>query len=168
MKTRSLFIWVSTIVLLGCGREYPAKDPSLLEDTAAFHAEMIEASDTFWAKVSFSTTPATNDIDELEMGIGCLENIVSGTEYSPHLAKAWLKWRTRTQLYWHGASRLSEIPNETYNERRKALVKIIRLHLKDHPGDQVARKQLDVLMTTPDIEPLPVGNSAVMDWAGEL
>ena len=111
---------------------------------------------------------ATNDQDELEVGIGCLEQIVDGTSYSPHLTEAWLKWRYRIQLYGHGASNQSEIPNDAYNERRQALAQIIQLHLSSHPKDEVAAKQLEVLMTTPDIEPLPVGNSAVMDWAGEV
>ena len=59
------------------------------------------------------------------------------------------------------------IPNHLYNRRRQALISVIRLHLKDHPRDERAAKQLNALMTAPDIQPLALGNSAVMDWAEE-
>jgi len=138
------------------------------DSVEAFHAEMIAASDRLWTKVSSSQAPVISNLREptdLDVSIGCLEQILDGTNYSTRLAEAWVKWRYRDQLYWHGASNQSVIPNAFYNERRQAMIRVIQFHLRDHPRDAMAASQLEALTSAPDIKPLPVGNTALSDWA---
>ena len=127
---------------------------------------LIQMSDMLWMSASWGKINLGSR-DELEVAIELLEAIANGTKYSPHLAEGWLKWRYRVQLYWHGASNQSSMPNDIYNGRRQALAQIIQFHLRTHPHDQIAKEQLEVLTSAPDIRPMAVGNSAVLDWAGD-
>jgi len=145
------------------------KSPNI-DPVEAFHAEMIEDSDELWALASSSQTPGVSNVREpsdLDVSLGCLEQVLYGTDYSTRLAEAWLKWRYRTQLYSHGASNQSVIPNDFYNERRQAMIRIIQFYLRDHPGDGTAAHQLATLTSAPDIKPLSVGNTALGAWAKE-
>ena len=114
------------------------------ESVETFHAEMIKASDEIWEMIKCPEAITTSNRNELEVGLGCLEQIIDCTNYSTRLTETWIKWRHRVQMY--GGSRHSQPPNGALNERREAMAQVIRLHLMAYPGDLAARKQLELLL----------------------
>ena len=134
-----------------------------LKGTPKEHEILIQMSDLLWDSSSWGNLGLSEE-EELDMGVQYLKKIVNGDIYSPLIVDAWVKWRMRHQLYWHGASNQSTIPNDMYNDRRKHLVVLIDRHLKDHPENQIAKGQLLVLTHTHDIVPMAVGNTAVAEW----
>ena len=133
-------------------------------DIPSEHAGLIAISERLWDSANWGTFNLPPDADELEVGVACLARVVNTDRYSPSLAKAWVKWRVRHQLYWHGASNSSEMPNALYNSARQRLLDVIILHLVANPTDTVAREQMKILRESPNVVPLPEGNSATAEW----
>ena len=71
--------------------------------------------------------------------------------YSPVLAEAFAKWRAKAQVWNHGFSNWSEMPNKEYNEKRMELVRTIQKHLKENPGDVWAKRQILSILNLPNI-----------------
>ncbi len=71
--------------------------------------------------------------------------------YSPVLAEAFAKWRTKAQIWNHGFSNWSEMPNKGYNEKRMELVRTIQKHLEENPGDIWAKHQILSILNLPNI-----------------
>lgn len=88
--------------------------------------------------------------------------------YSPYLTEAYWKWRTTTQMYWHGVSNLSEIPIRKYRARRRKVLRVITAHLKAHPGDPAALAQGVFLQRLPDIRRGGPMGSSVLNEMGML
>ena len=86
--------------------------------------------------------------------------------YSPYLAEAYSKWRTTTQMYWHGVSNLSEIPTDQYRARKQQVLEVIAAHLRIFPTDPTALAQQDALRQLPDFQRGgPMGSSVLNDMA---
>ena len=101
-----------------------------------------------------------------EKGKDILEGIVNGSDYSPVLFDAFLRWRTLTQSLEYGMSNFSKIPNWEYNKKRKRLIEIIKTYTKEHLDDIWARKQIKLLLSLANISRGGLmGNYNLSFWA---
>lgn len=86
--------------------------------------------------------------------------------YSPYLAEAFRKWRAAFQMFNHGVSNFSEIPNAEYNARKERVLATVRVFLTAHHDDSEARDQQALLEQLPDITPGgPMGSSVLNEMA---
>lgn len=107
---------------------------------------------------------AAEGLDEEER-IRLLEDVLDAGKYRPDLFRAWLRWRTEYQLYNHGASNMSFIPNDQYNTKRDACIETVRQHLQSHPDDDQAWHQLALLLIHPNIaRGGPMGHTGLTEW----
>jgi len=133
------------------------------KDTAFSDCIMLKISDC-WL-MSFSDMEDENGFLREEKGIKILEDIINSKRYSPVLFEAFYKWRTSTQAFYYGMSNMSQIPNKMYNQKRWQLIKLIKKYLKTHPQDIWAKRQIDLLLSLPNIERGgSFGNSNLAHW----
>ena len=132
--------------------------------TAEEHSVLLAMSDLLWDNRSWGKLVIPDGEDEMEMGVACLDEAMRTEVYSGSLAKAWQKWRFRKQLYWHGASRWSEIPNGEYDAARNHLIGIVRARLQERPDDGQAKAQLGALAGATGLRRMGVGNDEVEEW----
>lgn len=101
--------------------------------------------------------------------LGLLANFVNRQQYSPHIQRIYLQWRTLEQSYNNGASNWSTIPNAEYNQVLWGLAEAIEKRIEQNPHDNWARYQLLILMDTPIIERwgrgYKYGNTMAVDYA---
>jgi len=101
-----------------------------------------------------------------QAGLGYLEHTVQSDRYSPVLLECWINWRARTQEEKHGMSNWSEIPNHLYNSRRRQLANVVLAHVKRHPNDAWALRQLYGLCIRPNYERGgPFGHTGIFEIA---
>ncbi|MCD6371756.1 MAG: hypothetical protein J7L39_03495 [Candidatus Aenigmarchaeota archaeon] len=106
-----------------------------------------------------------NNLKPREDGLDILAQIINKNKYSPIFYEAFYKWRTMEQNYNHGMSNTSEIPNKEYNQKRWQIIQTIKKYLKDNPKDLWARKQIDLLLSLPNITRGGLmGNSNLGHW----
>jgi len=72
-------------------------------------------------------------------------------DYSPLFIDLFVRWRTITQLFYHGPGNESEIPNWEYNVKRKELMEKIKKYLSQNPDDTWAKFQSVQLLTLDNI-----------------
>jgi len=89
--------------------------------------------------------------EQLEEGLEILLRITEKNRYSPVLYEAFYKWRTITQMYYHGMSNTSAIPNKAYNQKRREIFRVLERHLQSNPKDEWTRNQIKFLVTLPNI-----------------
>jgi hypothetical protein len=98
--------------------------------------------------------------------IETLMSIVDSNTYSPILYESFHKWRTQYQIYNHGLSNYSDIPNKYYNQKRYRLAQVISEHIKHHPDDLWAKAQLNYLVGLHNIlRGGEMGNYVLLDIA---
>ncbi|MDB5147213.1 MAG: hypothetical protein JWQ57_1233, partial [Mucilaginibacter sp.] len=84
-----------------------------------------------------------------ELAIRKYRAILSKKQYSVYLFESWLKWRTVTQQY-NGLSKMSEIPNDKYDEVRQQVALTVLNTVSTNPKDKMAINEF-LLMATHDI-----------------
>ena len=89
--------------------------------------------------------------DDPEEEIYLLADILDAGEYSPVLLSTWYIWRAQTQLFCHGLSNRSEIPNLEYNKIRWKVVQTIKQHIETNPDDDWAKTQVRLLLDLSNI-----------------
>ena len=105
-------------------------------------------------------------VNSTEQGLLMLTEIVNAKVYLPILYVAFYKWRTMEQYYNSGASNMSVIPNDEYNAKRWAIVKLLQNRLKDYPQERWARIQTMLLLDLSNINRGgPYGNTNMIHWA---
>jgi len=92
-----------------------------------------------------------DNIFDLEKRITLLSEILDAEEYSPVLFEAFNKWRTQKQLFWHGLSNMSEIPNWEYNLKRWKVVQTIKKYIETNSDDVWAKTQVRLLLDLPNV-----------------
>jgi len=88
----------------------------------------------------------------IEYATNILGDFLKKKQYSPKLSEIFITWRTKYQLYYHGASNWSIIPNDEYIEMRWHVVKTIEEYLDKNPEDKWAKAQIIDLMSIPIIQ----------------
>ncbi len=73
--------------------------------------------------------------------------------YSDHLAEAFLKWQVVYQAWWHGLSNLSEVPEVLYRAKRQSVLAVIDEYWQEHPTDDEAQAQHQLLTHVEEIGP---------------
>lgn len=134
------------------------------EKLAAMTKGMVPEVESLEAYMAAAGEPNDKKWDTVdpEKELVIMERVLDSGKYSPMLAKTYIDWRTKTQLYWHGASNMSEIPNWEYNLKRWQIIKTIRQHLKANPSDSVAARQAEMLLALENIgRGGPFGNNVL-------
>ena len=114
--------------------------------------------------------PPFPDDDVQSLGLFFYDDLINTNRYSPYLYSIWRKWRSTNQFLNHGASNLSEMPNDIYDEHRFRLMEIILHHVKENPKDTWAVLQFFYLAESDILtrnSGNPYGNS-VLDERMEL
>lgn len=136
------------------------------KDTAAEDCIMLKISDCLLMEDSVGAPGEYGNPGEA--GLSMLSGILDKKRYSPVLYETFYKWRTIEQMYNHGMSNMSEIPNKEYNEKRWEIIQTIKQHLKDSPDDSWAKEQVELLLSLHNItRGGSYGNWNLTDW-GEL
>ena len=101
----------------------------------------------------YQISPPENDNgDELSGYLSQLHDFLTSGLYSPVMADLFGRWRTAEQMFNHGMSNMSDIPNDEYlSVQWKAALAIFE-HLGRYPDDPWAKRQLALLMTLGNIE----------------
>jgi hypothetical protein len=84
-----------------------------------------------------------------ELAIHKYKAILDKKQYSIYLFESWLKWRTVTQQY-NGLSKMSEIPNDKYDEVRQQVALTLLNTVSTNPKDKMAINEF-LLVATHDI-----------------
>lgn len=92
------------------------------------------------------------DAGDPPKGMQFLKEAVDSERYSPLLYDAFLRWRTAVQAVDYGMTNTSLIPNMEYNKKRWQLIGVIRKYLADHPDDNWAINQINMLINLPNVE----------------
>jgi hypothetical protein len=95
-----------------------------------------------------------------------LYKIINKNAYSPFLYEGWRKWRAITQMYDHGSSKTSDIPNGLYDSDRFRLMQVIFAHIEKDPADVWAYVQFFSLQNTEIIQrfgPYEYGNQSALE-----
>ena len=133
------------------------------KDTAFADCIMLRISDCMLK--SDADLDSNNKLGMYEQGIEILSSTIDRNRYSPLLYEAFYKWRTMQQSFYHGMSNTSEIPNKEYNHKRWQVVQLIKKQLKHNPDDIWAKKQVDLLLSLPNIaRGGPMGNLNLNHW----
>jgi len=133
------------------------------KDTAFEHCIMLKMS--YCLIMAEPNERGDSEFNSEKKGIALLSDILDAGEYSPVLFDAFYKWRTMTQLFWHGMSNMSEIPNWEYNEKRWSVIQTVKQHIKDNPDDVWAKTQMNLLLSLPNIKRGgPFGNYNIDHW----
>lgn len=86
-----------------------------------------------------------------ETALDYLSEIMNSGQYSLILDEAFRKWRANYQMWHHGMSNWSDIPNKMYNEKRWEVVGIIKKYIETHPDNVLGKWQIFSIMATPNI-----------------
>ncbi|MFC1594688.1 hypothetical protein ACFL38_05105 [Candidatus Omnitrophota bacterium] len=100
----------------------------------------------------------------VDMGLELLLNIIESNVYSPVVYDAFRRWRSSEQMFYHGMSNWSNIPNKEYNKKRWQAFQTIKKHLKEHPEDDWAWAQATLLLALPNIGRGAYGNHNLVLW----
>jgi hypothetical protein len=116
--------------------------------------------------ISGSDLDLGEKVSEAESGLELLAQVITNGRYYPVLDEAFAKWRTYDQMFNHGSSNWSEIPNKEYNEKRMEIVRTIQKYLSEKPKDAWAKYQILSILNLPNIERGgPYGNSNINHYA---
>lgn len=133
------------------------------KDTAAEDCIMLRISDCLLVEDSAGAPDEYGN--PTEAGLSMLSGILDKKRYSPVLYEAFYKWRTIEQMYNHGMSNMSEIPNKEYNEKRWEIIQTIKQHLKDNSDDSWVKEQVELLLSLHNImRGGAYGNWNLTDW----
>lgn len=112
-----------------------AEDSFLYDDLNMQSADIMENLNYYQELSRYLKLPPFPDNDPTSLGFFFYEDLVNSNRYSPYLYSIWRKWRSTNQFLNHGASNLSEMPNDIYDEQRFRLMEIILHHVKENPKD---------------------------------
>lgn len=126
---------------------------------------LVNIVDCYIAKENPADKGASKEEDSLNL----LTDYVNRKQYSPHIQRIYLQWRTLEQSWNHGASNFSEMPNDQYNKVLWDLTEVVEKYIEQNPNDYWAKFQILLLMDTPIIERwgrgYQYGNTMALDYA---
>lgn len=126
--------------------------------------EQIEKATDFDLKCIYSIEYAHTD--DTEAALMQLKSNMQSGQYSIYLYETWRYWRCLMQDWYGGASKDSEILNNTYNEMRRVCANTVLNYIVKHPKDIMAINQFIVMSAHSNIYrygEFPLGNQNMME-----
>lgn len=107
------------------------------------------------------------DQNSINKAIEIYKSIIDQKKYSIYLFEAWLKWRIVSQQFVYGISKISDIPNHTYDKVREQAALTVLDYINTHSNDEMAINEF-LLLSTHDIVKrfgdYPYGNQNTVEY----